>query len=45
VVYGYDDAGVYLADPASGGYDYYAWADFLALWSTLNGMALAVSPW
>jgi LysM repeat protein len=45
VVYGYDDGGVYLADPASGDYDYYAWADFLAMWSTLNGMGLAVAPW
>lgn len=45
VVYGYDEFGVYLSDPASGSYDYYAWEDFLAMWSVLNGMGLAVSPW
>ncbi len=45
VVYGYDDAGVHVADPASGSYDYYLWDDFLAMWSILDGMGLAVSPW
>jgi LysM repeat protein len=43
-VYGYDDWGVYLSNPGSGTYDYYAWGDFLSMWSVLDGMALAVAP-
>ncbi len=43
-VYGYDDWGVYLSNPGRGNLDYYAWGDFLSMWSVLDGMALAVAP-
>jgi LysM repeat protein/uncharacterized protein YvpB len=43
-VYGYDDGGVYVANPGRGNFDYYAWGDFLGMWSVLDGMALAVAP-
>jgi uncharacterized protein YvpB/LysM repeat protein len=43
-VYGYDDGGVYLANPGRGSYEHYAWGDFLAMWAVLDGMALAVAP-
>ena len=43
-VYGYDDWGVYVSNPGRGTYDYYAWGDFLGMWSVLDGMALAVAP-
>jgi len=43
-VYGYDDGGVYVSNPGRGNLDYYAWGDFLNMWSVLDGMALAVAP-
>jgi LysM repeat protein/uncharacterized protein YvpB len=43
-VYGYDDGGVYVSNPGRGNFDYYAWGDFLGMWSVLDGMALAVAP-
>jgi uncharacterized protein YvpB len=43
-VYGYDDGGVYVSNPGRGTFDYYAWGDFLNMWSVFDGMALAVSP-
>lgn len=43
-VYGYDDWGVYVSNPGRGSFDYYAWGDFLSMWSVLDGMALAVAP-
>jgi LysM repeat protein/uncharacterized protein YvpB len=43
-VYGYDDGGVYVSNPGRGTFDYYAWADFLTMWSVLDGMALGVAP-
>ena len=43
-VYGYDDDGVYLANPGRGDFEHYAWDDFLAKWAVLHGMALAVAP-
>ncbi|MGH2615007.1 MAG: LysM peptidoglycan-binding domain-containing protein [Thermomicrobiales bacterium] len=43
-VYGYDDWGVYVSNPGRGTNDYYAWGDFLGMWSILDGMALAVAP-
>ena len=43
-VYGYDDGGVYVSNPGRGNLDYYAWGDFLAMWSVLDGMALGVAP-
>lgn len=42
-VYGYD-WGVYVSNPGRGNFDYYAWANFLSMWSVLDGMALAVAP-
>lgn len=44
VAYGYDEWGVHVSNPGRGTYDSYAWADFAAMWSVLDGMALAVSP-
>ena len=43
-VYGYDDGGVYVSNPGRGNFDYYAWGDFLSMWSVLDGMALGVAP-
>jgi uncharacterized protein YvpB/LysM repeat protein len=43
-VYGYDDWGVYLANPGRGMHNYYAWGDFLAMWAVMDGMALGVAP-
>jgi LysM repeat protein/uncharacterized protein YvpB len=43
-VYGYDDGGVYVANPGRGNFGYYSWGDFLSMWSVLDGMALAVAP-
>jgi LysM repeat protein/uncharacterized protein YvpB len=43
-VYGYDDGGVYVSNPGRGSFDYYAWGDFLSMWSVLDGMALGVAP-
>ncbi|MGH2532623.1 MAG: LysM peptidoglycan-binding domain-containing protein [Thermomicrobiales bacterium] len=44
VVYGYDAEGVYVSDPATGRYRFWAWGDFLWMWETMDGMALAVYP-
>jgi uncharacterized protein YvpB len=44
-VYGYDDGGVYVADPATGGTDYYTWDVFTSMWSVVDGMSLAIYPW
>jgi uncharacterized protein YvpB len=44
VVYGYDETGVYAADPATGGTTSWTWGDFLWMWNALDGMALAVWP-
>jgi LysM repeat protein len=44
VVYGYDDDGVYLSDPAVGRYRFFDWDTFLSMWGTMDGMALAVYP-
>lgn len=43
-IYGYDDQGVYVADPGFGTYDYYNWADFQRSWSYLGNMAMSVWP-
>ncbi len=42
-VYGYDDWGVYLSDPAHGSLVSYDWATFNAMWQVMDGMALGVS--
>lgn len=44
VAYGYDDYGVYLSDPASGGTKYYDWGTFEWMWGVLDGMSMAVYP-
>ncbi len=43
--YGYDIDGVYLSDPAAGGYVYYDWGTFTSMWATSDGMSLAVYPY
>jgi uncharacterized protein YvpB/LysM repeat protein len=43
--YGYDENGVYLSDPATGNYTYYDWGTFISMWSTSDGMSLAVYPY
>ncbi|MEA2511398.1 MAG: hypothetical protein QOJ59_885 [Thermomicrobiales bacterium] len=45
VAYGYDSDGVYLSDPGIGGYRFYSWGDFMAMWNVLDGMALGVAPY
>lgn len=44
VAYGYDDSGVWVSDPAIGGARHYSWADFIYMYSVLDGMSLAVYP-
>jgi uncharacterized protein YvpB len=42
---GYDSGGVYVADPATGGTNYYDWSTFMTFWNVMDGMALAVGPY
>lgn len=42
VAYGYDDGGVYLSDPGSGGLLYYDWGTFEWMWGVMDGMALSI---
>jgi uncharacterized protein YvpB len=42
VVYGYDDSGVYLSDPGTGGTQYYDWSKFTAMWDIIDGMGLII---
>lgn len=44
VARGFDDAGVYISDPANGAYKFFAWPDFMWAWNVLDGMALGVGP-
>src|SRR5688572_18445646 len=44
VAYGYDETGVYAADPATGGTVSWAWGDFMWMWDALVGMSMAVWP-
>lgn len=44
VARGFDDAGVYVSDPANGAYKFYSWADFMWAWNVLDGMSLGVGP-
>lgn len=44
VAYGYDDGGVYIADPGNGSLTYYTWDWFLPAWSVMDGMALTIHP-
>lgn len=43
-LYGYDENGVYVADPGFGTYDYYSWATFKRSWAYLGNMAMSVYP-
>lgn len=43
-VYGYDEGGVYVADPGFGTYDWYSWANFSRSWGYLGNMAMSVFP-
>jgi uncharacterized protein YvpB/nucleoid-associated protein YgaU len=42
-VYGYDDGGVYVSDPAKAALDHYSWDEFIGMWTVLDGMSLAIS--
>ncbi len=42
--YGYDDAGVYVSDPATASLDFYTWNEFVGMWKVLDGMSLAIYP-
>ena len=43
-VYGYDDDGVWVMDPAKGAKVHYSWDFFVNLWSVVDGMSLAIYP-
>jgi hypothetical protein len=43
-VYGYDEGGIYAANPGYGTFDYYSWATFTRSWSILGNMALSLWP-
>jgi uncharacterized protein YvpB len=44
VVYGYDEAGVYLMDVGDGGKYYTEWESFLPRWGYFDEMALVIHP-
>jgi uncharacterized protein YvpB len=44
VVYGYDEAGVYLMDVGDGGRYYTEWESFLPRWGYFDEMALLIHP-
>ncbi len=44
VANGYDEGGIHVADPATGGFAWYDWGTMLWMWEIMDGMALAVSP-
>lgn len=44
VVYGYDNEGVYVSDPARDGANYYDWTTFTEMWQVLDGMSMAIYP-
>ena len=44
VSYGYDESGVYAADPATGSTVSWSWGDFMWMWNAMDGMSLAVWP-
>lgn len=44
VAYGYDADRVYISDPGPGTFSSMDWDSFLAAWSVMDGMALAVYP-
>ncbi len=40
---GYDEVGIYLNDPYTGGTDYYTWEQFKSSWLLLGNMALIIN--
>ncbi len=42
--YGYDENGIFVADPGYGTYNYYSWSEFKRGWSYLGNMAMSVWP-
>ncbi|MGC4106589.1 MAG: C39 family peptidase [Thermomicrobiales bacterium] len=43
-VWGYDENGVYVSDPAKAEYEFFDWNTFIAMWQVLDGQALAIYP-
>jgi len=43
-VWGYDEAGVYVSDPATATYRFFDWDTFIAMWTVLDGQSLAIYP-
>lgn len=43
-VWGYDESGVYVSDPAKASYEFFDWNTFIGMWNVLDGQALAVYP-
>jgi uncharacterized protein YvpB len=44
VAYGYNNDGVFMSDPATGGSKFMDWGSFMSAWNVMDGMALAVTP-
>lgn len=42
--YGYDEDGIYIADPGFGTYDYYSWDRFIRAWGYLDNMGMSILP-
>ncbi|MEI7555816.1 C39 family peptidase [Candidatus Chlorohelix sp.] len=40
--YGYDEDGIYIADPGFGTYDYYSWDSFIRAWGYLDNMGMSI---
>jgi len=43
-VWGYDENGVYVSDPAKAEYEFFDWNTFIAMWKVLDGQSLAIYP-
>lgn len=43
-VWGYDESGVYVSDPAKAAYEFFDWNTFMGMWNVLDGQALAIYP-
>jgi uncharacterized protein YvpB len=43
-IYGYNEGGVFVADPGFGTYDFYSWDAFSRAWSYLDNMAMSIWP-
>jgi len=42
LAYGYDEEGVYLTDPGTAVYRFYAWDEFMGMWNVMDGMGLSI---